>query len=131
NLQLPLGHSLQKSCSERTADYLSSDVGLSVDKFWDLLHMLANDQADAAATPNPPARIRLALRRAHRRQARQNRERWMPPTPEQTNALEDLTNVESSVIAKVDWEYGRRDVQLPSDQAKVVDAKIEGLNLQA
>lgn len=47
------------------------------------------------------------------------------------SALEDPRHVESSAIAKVDWEHGKRALRLPLDQTQAVEAKIEGLNLQS
>jgi hypothetical protein len=55
----------------------------------------------------------------------------MPPEPEQSSALEDPRHVESSAIAQVDWEHGKRALRLPLDQTQAVEAKIEGLNLQS
>ena len=55
----------------------------------------------------------------------------MPPEPEQSSALQDAEHIESSAIARVDWEHGRRDLQLPPDQTQAVEAKMDGLNLQS
>jgi hypothetical protein len=125
------GELVQKSCSASTAEYMVDDVRLDLDKFLDFLEMLAHDHSDPATIPNPPAWIRIALARKQNRQDSLNRVRWMPPTPGQSNALEDPKHLESSIIAEVDWEHGSRDVKLPSDQTRAVEAKFDGLDLQS
>lgn len=118
-------------CSHDVAEYMGRDVGLPYDAFLDMLHMLAHDGADPATVANPPARIRRALSRADQRRNRRDRKRWTPPTPAQTEGLEDPQDVESTAIAELDWERGRRDLQLPPDQTRAVEARLDGLNLQA
>jgi hypothetical protein len=54
----------------------------------------------------------------------------MPLGEEPTSGLDDPRKVESTVIAKVDWEKGHRDVELPQDQRQAVEARFDGWNLQ-
>jgi hypothetical protein len=122
---------IRKTCSEQTAQYMSDDLLLEPDQFLDMLHMLAHDDAEPFDIPNPAARIRAALSRNQRRRQLLDRKRSMTITPEQTKALEDSAQVESSAIAKIDWERGRKVVDLPADQTWAVEAKLEGLSLQS
>ncbi len=122
---------LRRVCSQEAWVYLEEEVGLNVEKFLDALHIMVHDRADAATVANPPARVRCALARRQERQELVDRERWMPPTPEQSSALQHPEHVESSAIAKVDWEHGRRDLRLPPDQTAAVEARFEALNLQS
>lgn len=118
-------------CSQELAAYMAEDVRLSHDQFLDMLHVIAHDRADPATVANPSARIRAALSREHRRSQMLYRKRWMPLSPAQTTGLEDPHAVESAAIAKIDWERGKRDLELPPDQRRAVEARFDGLNLQA
>jgi hypothetical protein len=122
---------LRRVCSHEAWAYLVEDVRLTVEEFLDALHILAHDRTAAAMVANPPARVRWALARRQRRQQSMYRQRWMPTEPEQSDALQDPENVESSVIARVDWEHGRRDLHLPPDQTQAVEARMAGLKLQS
>jgi len=93
--------------------------------------MLAHDGADPASVSNPPARIRTALSRQKRRQLSLDRERWMPATAEQVNSLACSQNLESRIVVEVDWDRAKRDLRLPPDQVRAVEARIDGCNLQA
>ena len=121
---------LRKLCSRQVAAYTAEEVKLENDQFLDAIHMLARDQANPADVTNPPARIRAALARQQRRERERDQERWMPPTEDQISSLEDLENVESTAIAKVDWERGSQALEIPEDQKVAVEARIEGLDLQ-
>jgi hypothetical protein len=121
----------KERCSREISEYMVGEVKLDIDKFLDMLQMLAHDQKSAFEVTNPPARIRAALSREERRQERVTRERWMPPTPEHLSGLEDLRYVESGAIATIDWERGCEAVDLTPDQTRAMEAKMEGLNLQS
>jgi hypothetical protein len=119
----------RRACSHDLATYMTDEVRLPADQFLDMAHVLAHDGAKAAAVANPPARIRLALARNERRRKRLYRQRWKQPTPEQTDGLRDPHNVELSANAMLDWERVRQG--LPPDQTRAVEARIDGVNLQA
>jgi hypothetical protein len=40
-------------------------------------------------------------------------------------------DVESTVIAEIDWERAKRDLALPPDESQAVEARRDGLSLQA
>jgi hypothetical protein len=121
----------RRICSHELAAYMAQEVSLSSDQFLEMMHMLAYDRAEAATVANPPARIRRALTRDDRRKRTLYRERWRQFTPEQTESLADPNNFESSAIATMDWERAKRDLSLPTDQIRAVEARFEGVNLQA
>ena len=124
------GNSGGKYAVVEIAAYLTQEVKLPNDQFLDVVYALARDQANPADVANPPARIRTALAGQRRRGRAKDRERWMPPAEEQISSLEDLENVESMAIAKVDWERGSQALELPEDQKLAVEARIEGLDVQ-
>lgn len=121
----------RKVCSQEATGYLFDDVQLGPDQLLDMLHMLASDYADWATVANPPARIRSALTRQERRQEMLYRRRWQQATPAQIDCLEGRRDVESEVIAEVDWERAKRDLGLPPDESRAIEGRIDGLNLQA
>jgi hypothetical protein len=118
-------------CSQEAAQYVRDEAHLPDDEYLDALGMMAHDGANPAEVANPPARVRYALERAQQQQAILDRERWMPPTAGQTSGLQDSHDIESSAIARIDWERGKRDLGLPGDQTRAVEARIEGLSLQS
>lgn len=120
----------RKVCSEEATSYLLDDVGLEPDQFLDMLKMLAADHADGATVANPAARIRVALSREVARREMLHRNRWQQATPEQLDRLDTL-DFESTVIVDVDWEHAKRDLALPPDESRAIEARIEGANLQA
>jgi len=125
---------LREVCSQETFEYMTGDVRLKFDRYLDMLHMLAHDRADPATVANPPARIHVALKRKQHRNEELDRERSMELTAKEANRKDprqDPKHIESSVIANVDWERGKAAVQLPPDQARAVEAKMEGVNLQS
>jgi hypothetical protein len=93
--------------------------------------MLAHDEADPATVENPPARIRCTLSRQERRQKRMDPLRWHPLTEADVEGLADRENFEPQVIVQLDLERGQRDLQLPPDQCRAVEARFDGTNLQA
>jgi hypothetical protein len=125
-----LAQTLRKVCCAEVHSYMEQDIHLEADRFLDMLRVVAHDQADAATVANPPARIRSALTRQHRRQELQYRRRRIPMPPEQIVSLDGRAQLESGVIAKVDWEHARRDLA-PEDQARAVEARIQGVDLQS
>ena len=126
-----LVQTLRRVCSGEVALYMTEEVRLDYSQFLDVLHMLAHDGADPVGVSNPPARIRTALSRQERRQLSLERERWMPATAEQVNNLACSQNLESRIVAEVDWDRAKRDLCLPPDQVRAVEARIDGCNLQA
>lgn len=124
-----LVETLRKVCSGEVAAYMTEDIRLDHEQFLDLLHMLAYDRADPATVPNPPARILAALSREQRRKERLNRERWMPPTQAQADG--QIDEVETGTLADVDWDRAKRELGLPPDQTRAVEARMEGSSLQA
>jgi hypothetical protein len=120
----------RKVCSEDATSYLLDVVGLGPDQFLDMLEMLAADQADAATVANPAARIRVALTREVARHEMLHRKRWQRATPEQLERLDSL-DFESTVIVDVDWEHAKRDLALPPYESRAIEARMEGVNLQA
>jgi hypothetical protein len=124
----------RKVCSEETAGYLSDTVRLGYDQFLDMLQMLASDQADWTMVANPPARIRAALTHQRARQEMLDRQRWESATPQEMDRLDRRKaprDVESEVIAEVDWEHTKRDLSLPPDESVAIEARMDGLNLQS
>jgi hypothetical protein len=121
----------QKTCSEEATGYLLAEVRLGPDQFLDMLEMLASDRADSATVANPPARIRAALTREVARQEMLHRKRWEQATPEQMDHLQGSRDLESTVIADVDWQHAQRDLALPPDESRAIEARMDGLNLQA
>lgn len=127
----------RKVCSLELYEYLAVDLQLDEDDYFDMLHMIGHDRADAATVPNPPARVKTALSRIRKRREELDRERWFPPTEEQkasaishVHGLADHKQLVSSAISRVDWEHGRTEIRLPPDQTRAVEAKIDGLNLR-
>ena len=74
-----------------------------------------------------PIAMARELRRTEKRIAVKERKR-AAPRPEECEALYDAADVESMVIAETDWDRGRRLVQ--GEQRKVLEARLEGVNLQ-
>jgi len=121
----------REACSEELTTYMAEEVLLPYDQFLEMLQMVAHDRADASTVENPPGRIRTALARAGRRKAFLDRQRSQQLTLEQSDGLTDLRDVESEVIADVDLERAKRDVALPPDQTRAVEARLNGVDLQA
>jgi hypothetical protein len=121
---------LREVCSGEVATYVTTEVQLPNDQFLDALEVIGRDRSDPAEVANPPARIRLSLSRNQRRRQRLERQRWTPLEEEPTSGLESLREVESAVIATLDWEWGRQDVQLPEEQKQAIEARFHGLKLQ-
>lgn len=115
--------------SHEVAEYVTEDVGLSYDQYLDAVRMMAHDRCNPAEVANPPARVRTALTRKQHRADQCERQRYMPLTEEQENGLEPPAQVEAELIAKIDWESGK--ATLPADQCRAVEAKMDGLDLQA
>lgn len=121
----------RKVCSQEASAYMFDEVQLGPDEFLGMLEMLASDHADCATVANPPARIRCALTRQEARQEMLNRQRWQQATPEQMDSLEGPRDVASEVMADVDWERAKQDLTLPRDESRAIEARMDGLNLQA
>jgi hypothetical protein len=120
---------VREVCSHELATYMEDDIHLDADHFLDMLHTLAHDGADPATVANPPARIRVALRREDRRRERLFRLRWQQPTPEQSAAAPAREQVESVAITNADWEIGRRRLALPPDQTQAIEEQLDGSDM--
>jgi hypothetical protein len=117
--------------SWEVAEYVKEEVGLRYDDFLDAVQMMARDGCNPVEVATPSARVRRALIRQRHRTDQCERERYMPLTAEQADGLAQQGRVEAEVIAKIDWERGKATLQLPADQSRAVEAKIDGLDLQA
>lgn len=143
---------VRKKSSHQVSDYSINELRFGHDKFLDVIKMLAHDKADPAEVPNPPARIRFSLRRKESRDDTRWRKRFgqspEQPKKEAANGFFEappmdlayrvtdtkrnaVRSVESSEIAKIDLRCGIAGLNLPPDQARVVEAMLNGLDLQS
>jgi hypothetical protein len=117
--------------SHEVAEYVTGEVGLRYDDYLDAVQMMARDRCNPAEVANPPARVRLALIRKQHRKEQWERQRYMAFTEEQESGLMQPAQIEDEAIAKIDWERGKATLELPEDQTRAVEAKMDGLDLQA
>ena len=117
--------------SHEVAEYVTEEVGLPHDHFLDAVQMIGHDRCIPAEVANPPARVRAALTREQRRRDHCERQRYMPLTEEQADGLGQREQFEAEVIAKIDWERGKATLDLTADQSRALEAKMDGLDLQA
>jgi hypothetical protein len=144
---------VRKKSSYDVSDYSTNELRFGHDKFLDVIQMLAHDQANPAEVPNPPARIRFDVKkkqlRAHNRWRRDFGQ--SPDQPDIEAAADEffeaprmdlagrasdtsrnaIRSVESSEIANIDLKRGIAGLRLPPDQARLVDAMLNGLDLQS
>jgi hypothetical protein len=123
--------SIKSGAAERLHEYIRDDVGLEPEKYYDAVQMIASDGSDAREVPNPPARVRTALRRSQRREDLVARARYRQATPEEEDALQDSADVALEQMVRHDLERAGREVHLTEDQARVIEVRMEGLNLQS
>jgi hypothetical protein len=119
----------RENSSREVAEYVTEEVGLPCDQYLDAVQMMARDRSNPAEVANPPARVRTALTRKQRRKDQCEGERYMPLTAEQADGLKQPQQVEAELIANIDLERGK--AILPADQCRAVEAKMDGLDLQA
>jgi hypothetical protein len=119
------------SSSHEVAEYVTQEVGLQYDDFLGAVEIMACDGCNPAEVENPPARVRAALSREQHRSEQRDRRRCMPLTEEHENGLKEPERVEAEAIAAIDWERGKATLELSADQSRAVEAKMDGLDLQA
>jgi hypothetical protein len=109
-------------------EYTASEVHLNVDDFFEAIHMIARDKAEAAEIPNPPARVRTAITRKRRRQKWLERKRTVELPEAET--LKDEPDLEKDAIVKTDFERAIGGLGLSFEQGRLLEAEMNGLKLQ-
>jgi hypothetical protein len=120
----------RKESSHELAEYVLNEVRLHVDDYLDAIEMMACDGRNPLEVPNPPARVRTALRREQSRTKARERARYAPLTDEQTDDFEDPEALEDRLIFERDLEKAKRTLDLDQDAIRALEAKMDGLNLQ-
>jgi hypothetical protein len=102
---------------------------LAPDHFAELVKRLALDEGAGKQKPDHFLCVVILheQRRTKKRIEKRNRERE-GPRPEELDALYDPGNIESTAVAEVDWDRGRR--LATSEQQKALQAVFEGVDLQ-
>lgn len=119
---------VRAECSDFIATYLTGHVRLGPGYFPDLVSRLLWEKGKSRR--HPERFLRVAILREERRQARRAAKRERERQGPQPDALSDPEHVESSVMARIDWERGRTACNLSVDQQLAIEARFEGINLQ-
>jgi hypothetical protein len=136
----------KEDSSRRLVNYMTEDLRLNEPRheadagswFLEMGHILAHIEVNLREHPNPPAYVRKALRHEELRQWRERKE-WesclvgevfdVPQNAdERRNAVR---NVEAAEITSIDSQQWKAKLKLPPDQARALEAKINGLDLQS
>lgn len=112
--------------SSQLYDYTQQEVLLDVDDYFDAMHMIARDGANAAEIPNPPARVLTALNRKKLRQEILDRERMA----ELPKMLKNPTDLEATATVNIDFENAITGLGLSADQQRLLLAQMNGLKPQ-